>query len=92
MILSSAWLAGPAANRRVVAFYFSEDRLRAIDHTEGQAGEPGDLDAVTAVGGAGDDTADKHDLVVPFLHRDGEVAETRQVLLELRELLVVGRE
>ena len=39
---------------------------------------------------AGDDPADEHDLVVPLLHRDGEIAQARQRLFQLGEFLVVG--
>jgi hypothetical protein len=39
----------------IVAFEFREDRLRAVDDSEREAGEARDLNAVAAVGGAGDD-------------------------------------
>ena len=48
------------------------------------------MDAVAAVRSAGDDAADENDFIVPLLHGDREVTESRQVLLELSKLLVVG--
>ena len=41
---------------------------------------------------AGNYAPDENDFVVPFLDRDGDVAESRQMFFELRQFLVVRRE
>ncbi len=52
-------MGGGEGDGGVVAFEFGEDGFGAVDDTQGEAGEAGDLDAVAAVGGAGDDAADE---------------------------------
>jgi hypothetical protein len=59
---------------------------------EWQAGEAGNLDAVAPVGGARNYAADENDFVVPLFYGDREIAEAREVFLELRELLIMRRE
>ena len=70
---------GGEGDAGVVALEFREDGLRAVDHAQREAGKAGDLDAVAAVGGAGNYAANEDDLVVPLLDGDGEVAEAQQV-------------
>src|SRR5208283_1448939 len=83
---------GGQRDARVVAFQAGKDVLGAFDDTRRKPGEPRHLDTVASVGGPGHNAPDKHDLVVPFLDRHREVAQANKMLLELRELLVVGCE
>ena len=54
-----------------------------------QAGEAGDLDAITLIGATGDDFAQENDLLVPFADGDVQIADTFAVLGELGELVIV---
>jgi hypothetical protein len=58
----------------------------------GESGEAGDLDAVGAVGGSRMDFADENDAVAPLFDGDGVIAHPRELLFDLRELVVMGRE
>ena len=57
-----------------------------------QAGELGDMDAVAAVGGAGADLVQKHDLALPLLDPHRVAGERRQFGGEGGQLVVMGRE
>ena len=69
-----------------------ENILRAIQNLLRQTGQPRDLDAVALVRAARDDLAQKNDLLVPFAHRDVEIADAAALLRELGQLVVVRRE
>jgi len=69
-----------------------EDRAGALEDRGGDAGESRDVDAVALVGAAGDDLVQEDDLAAAFADRDVGVAEPRLGLLQLDELVVVGRE
>lgn len=69
-----------------------QNHLGAVDDGDRQTGEAGDLDAVAAVGGAGDHSADEDDFVVPLFYRHREIAEAGEVFFELGQLLVMRRE
>ena len=47
---------------------------------------------VAAVSSAGNDAANEDDIVVPLLHRDGEIAQTQEVFFQLGELLIMRGE
>src|SRR5437870_1130516 len=66
--------------------------LRAIENFLWQTGEAGNLDAVTLIGAARDDLAQKDDLIVPFAHGDVEIADATALLGELGQLVVMRRE
>ena len=69
-----------------------QDLAGARDDRGRQPGEPRDLDAVAAIGTAGDDLAQKHDVVLPFAHGDVEVGDVGQRVREVGQLVIVRRE
>src|SRR3990172_4433984 len=69
-----------------------EDLLRPADHLVGEAGETGDLDPVTLVGGTGHDLSQEYDLVAPFLDRDVVVPYPFEGHAQFGEFVVMGRE
>ena len=83
---------GRKRDARVIPLQAREDRLGTVDHARGKPGEPRDLNAVASVRRAGNHPAHEHDLVVPFLDGDRQVAHPQEVPVQLRELLVVRGE
>jgi hypothetical protein len=72
---------------RVIELLFlevEEDLPGPVDDGPGDTGQLGDMDAVALVGGAGDDLAQKNDLVLPFPDRDVIVPDPLQVRKQLR--------
>ena len=69
-----------------------EDLAGAIENRRRDAGQPGDVDAVALVGAAGHDPVEEDDLAGTFADGDVGVFEPRLGLLQLDQLMVVGRE
>ena len=63
--------------------------FRAVEDFFRQAGEARDLYAVTFVGAAGDDFAQKNDLLIPFAHGDIQIANAFAVLGEFGQLVIM---
>ena len=82
----------PAAARQLVALEAGQDLLGAGDHRGRQAGQPRHLDAVAAVGAAGDDLAQEDDVVLPLARGDVRVDDARQRVGQVGELVVVRGE
>lgn len=74
----------------ILGFKMIEDGLRPTDDVLGKACESGDLDAVAAVGGTGDDLAEKDDLFVPLTDGHIVVLHARAALSEGGDFVVVG--
>ena len=58
----------------------------------GNPAEPRDLDPVALVRAARNDLAQENDLLVPFAHRDVEIAHAARVPRQLGQLVIMGRE
>src|SRR5262245_52380964 len=69
-----------------------ENLARARHDSVWQPGEARDLDAVAAVGAAGDDLAQKHDLLFPFPRDHVKVRDARQRVGEIGQLVIVRGE
>src|SRR5258708_4643234 len=69
-----------------------QDFAGAFNFRGGQAGEAGHFDAVTLVGAAGFDAAEKNNLAGRLLNRDMNVFHRGQKLCKLGQLMVVGGE
>src|SRR5439155_4775565 len=69
-----------------------KDFLCAVENFPWQTGQTRDVDSVAFVRAAGDDFAQENDLLVPFAHRDIEIADAATVLGEFGQLVVVRRE
>ena len=76
----------------LLALEVGEDAPGARDHRGREPGEPGDLDAVRAVGAARAHLVEEDDLVVPLLDRHVEVRDAGQPLGERGQLVIVGGE
>lgn len=70
----------------------AEDGFGAVDNRFGYAGQARDLDAVAFVGAAGEDFAEKDDLIVPFADGDVEIVEARESGGEFGEFVVMSGE
>ena len=64
--------------------------FRAIEDFFRQTGKTGHLYAVTLVGAAGNDFAEKNDLLVPFAHGDIQIANAFAVLGEFDQFVLMG--
>src|SRR5579883_256455 len=62
----------------------------SLNHRYGQTGQPRDLDAIAAVGAAGLDFAEEDHLIAGFLHGYMQIADSRQLIGEFGELVVMG--
>src|ERR1700730_15484596 len=71
---------------------FLEDFAGAFDYGFGEAGEAGDFDAVTFVGAAGFDTAEKDNFVGSFFDADVNVFYGWQKFGEFGEFVIVSGE
>ena len=63
--------------------------FRAVEDFFRQAGEARDLYAVTFVGAARDDFAQKNDLFVPLAHGDIQIADAFAILGEFDQLMIM---
>jgi hypothetical protein len=75
-----------------VAAEASKDVAGPVNDDGRDAGELRHLNSVALVGGAGNDFAQKDDLVVPLFHRDVEVRDARLRLRQIGDLMVVRGE
>src|SRR5262249_20601686 len=69
-----------------------ENIFGAVENFFWQTGEARHVDAVTFVRATGDNFAQENDLLVPFAHRDVEIADAAAILRELGQFVVVRRE
>src|SRR4029077_5947666 len=76
----------------MTGFEQSEDLPRPRHDRSGEAGEPPYVDAVGAVRPTGLEAMQEHDLLPGLTHSDVEVPRMRELLGQLRQLVVVGRE
>src|SRR5690242_2199807 len=74
-------------------------RFKQLEHFTGavidgswDASELRDMNAVAFVRGARDDLMEEHYLIVPFLNGDVEIANARQLIFKIGELMVMRRE
>mgnify|MGYP003694345619 CR=1 FL=1 len=77
---------------KLVALQPVEDLAGANDDGRREAGEPGDLDAVAAIGAARYDLPQEDDVVLPFADDDMEVGHRRERICEIGELVVMRGE
>ena len=85
-------LARRDAPAKVLLLQGVQDFLRALDRLLGQPRQARHLDAVAAVGPAGNDLAQEHDVVALLLHCDPQVPHSRQGLRQFVEVMVVSGE
>ena len=69
-----------------------QDFAGALDDAAGQAGEAGDFDAVTFVGAARLNAAEKNDFAGRFFHRNVNILHAGEKVGEFGELVIVGGE
>src|SRR5215831_13109150 len=72
-------------------FQVGKNFFGAIEDFFGQTGETGHLYAVTFVGTARDDFAEKNNLLVPFAHGDIQIADAFAVCGEFGQLVIMRR-
>ena len=79
---------------RVSSSCSSDARMsaRAGDHRGRQTGQPRDLDAVAAIGSAGENLVQEDDVVFPLARRDVEVDDAAEGVGEVGELVIVRGE
>ena len=76
----------------MLLFQEGEDLAGPVEDRRGDAGQPGDVDAVALVGPAGDDPVQEDDLPLALADGDVGVAEPGLGLLQVDQLVVVRGE
>ena len=77
---------------QMVCFQLAENLFRSFIHFPRDSGESGDVNAVTLVGPALDNSVQEDHVVIPFLHRYVPVANAWQRTLQIDQFVVVGSE
>ncbi len=73
-------------------FQASEDLLGTLIDFDWYAGETGNMNAITFVGGAVDNFVEEDDLIVPFADGDVQVADAGKRFRQVGELVIVRGE